>query len=262
MAEGKTEARPGVQSLARAFALLETIGRSQGGIALSDLGREVGLHTSTAFHLVRTLAQLGYVRQDAATKRYHIGRPLFLLAAAALNDVELSALVGPVLEDLVRETGETAHFSVWSGNEVTHMATREAATPLRVNEVPGTRRPAYATAVGKVLLAQLEPDRLARYLDEVALAPVTEATITDRGRLETELRTIRESGLAFDDGEYLSEVRCAAMPVRDFQARVVGAVGISGPVWRLSLSVLQGKVPAIRAAADRIGHGLGAPEPC
>lgn len=203
------------------------------------------------------MVQLGYVRQDDKSKKYHIGRPMFLLAAAALNDVELSNIVSPILLDLAGDSGETSHFAVWSGNSVAIMARKEGNSPLRVAEDPGTVRPAYATAVGKVLLADLPPHQLERYLDEVELRPFTPSTITERSRLIAELQNIRESGLAYDDAELFTEIRCAAVPVVDFRNDVVGAIGISGPVWRLSLSALHSKLPMLRAAAAQICTALG-----
>src|SRR5665213_4377127 len=98
--------RGGVQSLARAFSLLEEIARNREGIGLADLSKRVGLHNSTAFHLVKTLVLLGYARQMKDTKRYRIGRPLFALAASALDEVEMVSLATPILDELSRETGE------------------------------------------------------------------------------------------------------------------------------------------------------------
>lgn len=257
LAEAKKKEGPSIQSLARAFAILERIGQSRGGIQLSELSKAVELNNSTAFHLVKTMVQLGYVRQDEKSKKYHIGRPMFLLAAAAINDVELASIVGPILLDLAQESGETSHFAVWSGNNVAIMARKEGSSPLRLSEDPGTVRPAYATAVGKVLLARLPPRQLERYFAEVELKPFTPSTITEPDRLAAELRSIRESGLAYDDAELFTEVRCVAVPVTDFRDDVVGAIGISGPVWRLSLSTLQGKLPLLRDAAARVCAALG-----
>src|SRR4030088_2521390 len=96
--------RAGIQSLGRAFAILEEVARNRDGISLAELSKRVGLHTSTTFHLVRTMVSLGYIRQIKDGKRYRIGRPLFALAASALDEIELVSLATPVLEDLSRET--------------------------------------------------------------------------------------------------------------------------------------------------------------
>ena len=114
--------RGGVQSIGRAFAILEEIARNRDGIGLAELSKRVGLHNSTTFHLVKTMVSLGYVRQLKETKRYRIGRPLFALAASALDEKEMVSLATPVLEELSRETGESAHFSVRMGDAVVVLA--------------------------------------------------------------------------------------------------------------------------------------------
>src|SRR5262249_55032535 len=122
----------------------------------------------------------------------------------------------------------------------------------------GVVRPAYCPALGKVILAALLPDQLDRYLDRVELKPLTSKTITSAQRLRRELQDVRKTGIAFDDGEFDKEVRCAAMPVYDFSGQVIGAIGISGPIWRLSIQALQGKARNISEAARKLSEAFGA----
>jgi IclR family transcriptional regulator, KDG regulon repressor len=121
-------------------------------------------------------------------------------------------------------------------------------------------RPAYCTALGKVILAALRPEQFERYLERVELKPLTDNTITDPQRLRKEIEEVRRSGIAFDDGELNGEVRCAAMPVRDFSGQVAGAIGISGPVWRLSIQMLQSHAQSIAGAASELSRAFGAAE--
>src|ERR1041385_5767389 len=109
--------RSGVQSLSRAFAILEEVARNRDGIGLADLSKRVGLHNSTTFHLVKTMVSLGYVRQLKDSKRYRIGRPLFALAASSLDEMEMVSLATPILEELSHQTNETCHFAVQMGNQ-------------------------------------------------------------------------------------------------------------------------------------------------
>jgi DNA-binding IclR family transcriptional regulator len=102
------------------------------------------------------------------------------------------------------------------------------------------------------------PDQLDRYLERVELKPLTSKTITGAQRLRRELQDVRRTGIAFDDGEFDKEVRCAAMPVHDFSGQVIGAIGISGPVWRLSMQVLQSKARNIGDAARKLSEAFGA----
>jgi IclR family KDG regulon transcriptional repressor len=251
-------ARGGVQSIGRAFSILEEVARNRDGIGLADLSKKVGLHNSTTFHLVKTMVSLGYIRQLKDSKRYRIGRPLFALAASALDEMEMVSMATPVLDDLSRATGESSHFATRMSDAVVVMARTPGPGAFQLTDRVGVVRPAYCTALGKVILAALRPDQLDRYLERIELKPLTAKTITNAQRLRRELQEIRRTGIAIDDGEFDNEMRCAAMPVHDFSGQVVGAIGISGPVWRLSIQTLQAKARDLADAAKSLSEAFGA----
>jgi IclR family transcriptional regulator, KDG regulon repressor len=253
-----TRERTGVQSLERAFGILEEVAQHRDGISLADLSKRVGLHNSTTFHLVRTMVTLGYIRQDRETKRYHVGHMVFGLAASSLNEVELVGLATPVLEDLARDTGETSHLALRRGEDVVIAARVAGSGAFQLVDRGSGVRPAHCTALGKVLLASMPPDRFERYLASAPLDPSTPKSITDAALLKEEIERVRGAGIAYDDGEFDPEVRCVAVPVRDFTGQVAGALGISGPVWRLSLARLQEATTRVAAAAGALSHELGA----
>src|SRR6516165_10694904 len=138
--------RGGVQSIARAFAILEEVARDREGVTLADLSKRVGLHNSTAFHLVKTMVSLGYIRQLKDSKRYRIGRPFFALAAAALDEMEMVSMATPVLEQLSLETGESSHFAVSMNDSVVVLARTAGPGAFQLTERVGIRRPVYCTA--------------------------------------------------------------------------------------------------------------------
>ena len=249
--------RVGVQSLGRAFGILEEVARHREGINLADLSKRVGLHNSTTFHLVKTMVSLGYIRQEK-DKRYRVGRPLFALAASSLDEIEMVNLATPILEDLSRETGESGHFAVRMGDSVIVVARTSGPGAFQLTDRVGVVRPAHCTALGKIILAALRPDQLQRFVERVELTPSTEKSITEAALLLREIEEVRRSGIAFDDGEFNPEVRCVAVPVRDFTGNVVGALGISGPVWRLTIQALQSRSKIVQAAADRLSREFGA----
>ena len=248
----------GVQSIGRAFTILEEVARNREGIGLAELSKRVGLHNSTTFHLVKTMVSLGYLRQIKDGKRYRIGRPLFALAASALDEMEMVSMATPVLDDLARDTGESSHFAARMSDAVVVMARTPGPGAFQLADRVGVVRPAYCTALGKVILAALRPDQLDRYIERIELKSMTAKTITDPQRLRREIEEVRRAGIAFDDGEFDNEVRCAAMPVRDFSGQVVGAIGISGPVWRLSIQALQSHARILGDAARRLSEAFGA----
>jgi IclR family KDG regulon transcriptional repressor len=253
----KAKERGGIQSLERAFAILEQVALHREGIALAELCKHVGLHSSTTFHLVRTLVQLGYASQHAESKKYKIGRKLFSLAAAALDENELVARATPMVALLAERTGETSHFAIRSGDEIVIVAKSEGASMFQFVDRAGAVRPGNATALGKVLLAALTPEQLDRYLSQNELRRFTPKTIVERDAFLSDLDQARRNGIAYDDGEYSAEVRCVAVPVHDFLGRVAGAIGISGPMWRLSLQTLHEKAREVREVAAELSAELG-----
>lgn len=249
--------RGGIQSLERAFAILEEVARNREGINLADLSKNVGLHNSTTFHLVKTMQQLGYISQVRDSKRYRIGSRLFTLAAGALEENTLLALATPVLEALTAATGESAHFAIRSGNEIIVIARTAGSGMLQLVDRTGSQRPAHATALGKVLLTALADAQVRRFLGATDLRRYTAKTLVDPEVIAREIDQARRKGIAYDDGEFDEEVRCVAVPVHDFAGRIAGAVGISGAVWRLSLQALQEKARHVREAAATLSAQLG-----
>jgi IclR family KDG regulon transcriptional repressor len=256
--EAEDRQRAGVQSLGRAFAILEEVARHREGIGLAELSKLVSLHNSTTFHLAKTLVSLGYLRQEKESKRYRVGRPLFALAASALDEIEMVNVATPILEELSRQTGESSHFAVRMGDAVVVIARTSGPGAFQLTDRVGVVRPAHCTALGKIILASLRPDQLERFLERVELKPSTPKSITEIPALMREIAEIKRTGIAFDDGEFNPEVRCVAVPVTDFTGQVVGALGISGPIWRLSNQALHASAQTVQTAAGRLSAEFGA----
>ena len=252
-----TKDRGGVQSIERAFAILEEVARHRDGIRLGDLSRRVGLHTSTTFHLAKTMVSLGYLSHVRENKTFRIGRPLFTLAASAFDEVELVAIATPILQRLSAETEESSHFAVRSGDDVVMLARVAGSGAFQLADRVGAVRPAHCTSLGKILLAALDEEELRAYLTRRPPQSFTPKTVTDADRIVREIEVVRRDGIAYDDSEYNAEARCVAVAVRDFTGTVKGAIGISGPVWRLSLQALQEKSRLVRNAAERMSREFG-----
>ncbi len=249
--------RTGVQSLERAFSILTHIAQCDDGINLADLSKLVGLHTSTAFHLVRTMVELGVVRQDRTTKRYHLGRKIFSLAANASSEIDLVATATPFLEALAQKTGESSHLGLRSGNDVIVAARVAGSGAFQLVERAGGLRPAHCTGLGKVLMAALPETQFESWLQSAPLTASTPNTITEPAQLRTEIERVRQAGVAFDDAEYDAEVRCIAAPIWDFTGQVVGAIGVSGPIWRMNLQRMNELAQVIRDSAADLSRELG-----
>ena len=167
------------------------------------------------------------------------------------------ALATPVLESLSQATGEYSHFAIRSGDNIVVLARTAGSGLFQMTEKVGVVRPAHCTALGKVLIAHLEPSLLDRFLRASELRRYTAKTIVERDALLRELSEVYRTGVGFDDGEFDAEGRCVAAPVRDFTGRVMGAIGISGPIWRLSLPAIKAKAQQVREAANVISLAFG-----
>jgi DNA-binding IclR family transcriptional regulator len=246
-----------IQSLDRAFSVLEEVARHRGGITLSELSRELGLHTSTLYHVTRTLVSLGYLRTGPDDKRYRMGRGIFQLASACLDEAEICATATPYLEKLAEATGEASHYAIWERRKALILVRHAGPNALQINERAGTLRPVYCTAIGKALLSGLEPDRYEDHTRDIDFAPYTPSTLKDAQELRLQVEKARRDGIAFDDCEFNAEVRCMAATVRDFTGKVVGAIGFSGPVWRTSLTDMAEYTSITRSIAAELSEQFG-----
>jgi len=197
------------------------------------------------------------VRQLKDSKRYRIGRPLFALAASALDEVEMTSLATPILEQLSRDTGEAAHFSVRMSDAVVVLARTSGPGAFQLTDRVGLMRPAHCTALGKVMLAAMAREQFDRFVARAEFKAYTSNSITSVEQLRREIASVRRAGMAIDDGEFDPELRCVAIAVRDFSGQVIGAIGISGPVWRLSIEALQKRARAVRIAAEALSAEFG-----
>lgn len=255
--EIKPEREGRIQSLERAFSVLEEVARHRDGVTLSQISRSVGLHTSTLYHVTRTLVALGYLRTGPDDKRYRVGRGIFQLASACLDEAEICDTVEPFLDRLAQATGEATHYAIWERGSALILTRRSGPNALQISERAGTLRPLYCTAIGKALLSGLPPEAFEEHLARIVFEPLTPSTLKDAQALRLQIETVRRDGIAFDDCEFNAEVRCMAAPVRDFRGRVVGAVGFSGPVWRTSLGAMADHIATTRRIAAEISDRFG-----
>jgi DNA-binding IclR family transcriptional regulator len=247
----------GVQSIHRAIAILQSVAHAREGIGLAELSKEVGLHTSTTFHIAKTMVMLGLMRQEQQGKRYRVGPRLFSLASGALDELELLDYAAPFLASLAEQTGENSHIAVSSGKEVVIIGKCDGAASIRIAERIGSVRPSHATAIGKVLMSALACDEIDKLLANMSLTPITPKTIVDPDQLKAAICEAGAQGISFDDGEFDPDVRCLAAPVFDFRSCIIAAIGISAPVWRLGLGRVGDISAQVKKAAGNLSAQLG-----
>ncbi|GAA5198400.1 allantoin degradation transcriptional regulator AllR [Rugosimonospora acidiphila] len=242
----------GVQSLDRAFQLLELLADAGGAMRLAELETATGLPLPTIHRLIRSLMHNGYVRQEPS-RRYALGPRLIRLGETAGRT--LGSWTGRQhLAELVDQIGETANMAVLEGDAVVYVAQVPSAHSMRMFTEVGRRVSAHCTGVGKALLSQLRDDQVRALLRRTGMAAQTARTHTDPEVLLGELGEIREQGWALDDAEQEIGVRCVAVPVKG--APMLAAISVSGPSGRITLSRVAEIAPLLQAVAVRLGEEL------
>lgn len=235
----------GVQSLDRAFELLELMAANGGEVALSQLAAASGLPVPTIHRIVRTLVASGYVLQ-LPSRRYALGPRLIGLGESASRTVE--AWASPHLLALAEATGETANLAMLDGDMVVYVAQAPSSRhTMRMFTEVGRRVYAHCTGVGKALLAQLPEDEVRGLVDRAGMPARTDHTITEVDGLLAELDRVRRRGYAVDDGEQEPGVRCVAVAVPGSPR---SALSVSGPASRVTPEAVENVVPVLRSAAD------------
>lgn len=241
----------GVQSLERAFDLLERMADAGGEVGLSELSASSGLPLPTIHRLMRTLVACGYVRQQS-NRRYALGPRLIRLGESASR--LLGTWARPYLARLVEETGETANMALLDGDEIVYVAQVPSKHSMRMFTEVGRRVLPHSTGVGKALLAHIPPDDVRALLARTGMPATTDKTITTPDGFLRALEVVRGAGYAVDDNEQEIGVRCLAVPIPN--SPTAAAISISGPAGRLTESATARIVPVLQEVARDLSDVL------
>jgi IclR family KDG regulon transcriptional repressor len=250
-----------VQSIERVAKILELVGQNSQGMGIRDLSSVLKLPKGTVHRLLSSLAYMGYIRQDAATKNYFLGFKLLELGNLVTTQLDIVKIAKPRLKNLAEKSGETVHMATLENNEIVYidkLETEQNTGSLKMASRVGSRNPAYSCAVGKMLLAFSPQDVLKRIIQETTFAKRTSNTITDPDQLMEHLKIVKNQGYAIDDEENELGIRCVAAPVLDADGKPVSAVSISGPAFRVTKRLVQDILKKeVKSAASEISHLLG-----
>ena len=247
-----------IQAIERAVAILNAFTAEDPELGVTDLAERLGLHKSTIHRFLVNLEAAGLVERDRHTSRYRLGLRIFELGGLVLQQMNLWDEALPFLEGLVHDTGETGHLAVLDGGEAVYIEKVEARRALRIPSAIGRGYPAHATSLGKILLAHLEPDALDALVVERGLPRCAPNTITEPSALNTELERIRVQGYAVDDEEYEDGLRCIGAPIVGHTGHVVAAIGIGGPVTRVTRQRVDELAGLVMSAAAALSRRMGA----
>jgi IclR family pca regulon transcriptional regulator len=244
-----------VQSLARGLSVIRAFQTGSAELTLSEVARRTGLTRAAARRFLLTLVDLGYARFDG--RLFSLSPRVLELGYAYLSSLTLPDIAEPHLEWLVGEVGESSSMSVLDGDDVVYVARVPTSRIMTVAINVGTRFPAYATSMGRVLLADLEPGGLDARLARAELRPLTDHTVVDPDALRTTIARVRDQGWAMVDQELEAGLRSIAAPVRGRDGSALAAVNVSAHVSRISKdSARRRLLPALLEAVRRIEADL------
>ncbi len=247
-----------LNTLANGLEVLEVlVGRE---LTLRELAESVELPRQTVYRIVYTLMETGWVDRDIATDAYRLSPNLWSLGTRSFGHDELRKAFAPDVRSLSEEWGETVHLAVYDRGHVVYIGKEEGTHPIRSYTELGGRSPAYCVATGKVLLAAqgvLEWDRVVKS----GLEKYTEATITSRANLISELEKVRAEGFAVNQGEWREGVGGIAVPILSPAGETIAGMGFSGPSDRILPrleELLEGLRKSAQAGMARLGGKYGA----
>jgi IclR family transcriptional regulator, pca regulon regulatory protein len=243
-----------VQSLERGLAVIRALSGPEPQ-TLSDVSRSTNLTRATARRFLLTLQRLGYVRQQWG--RFALTPQVLELGHAYLSGLTLPEIARPHLARLVDQVHESSSVSVLDGADVVYVARVATRRIMTVSITVGTRFPAHATSMGRVLLAGLDAGERARALADVPLTALTPSTIASPEALEAELERVAAQGYALVDQELEVGLRSIAVPIRDPSGRVAAAVNLSVHAATMApAEMLEHLLPPLRDTAAAIERDL------
>lgn len=244
------------QTVRRVFVVLEALAASAEPRRVSDLAAQLGLAKPVVHRALTALVALGYATQDLATFRYAATLKLYEVGRRLVAESNLHTATAEAMRELAESSGESVALGSCDHGEMVFLASAEGSQALKATAPIGSRSPALETAIGKAILAFQGPEALDQALAHAKR--MTRTSITTRARAEAELRNVRRTGHAIDDGEFHESIGAVASPVRDASDNVVAAICVWGARDRILGEARERIVGLVVEAASRVSRRLGA----
>ena len=244
-----------VKSVSCAFEMLEVLTEYQNGISLAQLANRFGLNRNKAFRLLSTLCETGLVERDAESHLYRLGACSVVLGQKFLMNSSVVSFAHPIIEQLARKHGEAVYMSVLKDNEVLFLDMVDCNQQVKATPFLGKRFPFFTNAAGKVLKAIESRDVLDRVFKRRANS---KATTPDMSHLASELEEIRSKGVAVDSNGLGDGVSSVAVAVKDYAGKVVCAITLIGPSFRILSERLENEIiPSLKEGAEILSGRFG-----
>lgn len=246
-----------IQSVERAFHILDCFTGSISELGITDISRQMGLGKSTIYGLVNTLVQEGYLEQNPENKCYRLGIKLFEMGCIVQERMDIREIAKPYLKELSSCFKMTVHMGLYKDYEVVYIDKVDAPDTRIVYSQVGKRAPMYCTGIGKAVLAELEQPEIEFLLEGQKRESLTSHTLTEKDDIIRELEEIRQRGYAIDNEEVELGLKCVASAIYDYQGKPAAAISISSSAVRMTEEQIEEVSRKLKKAAADISRKLG-----
>lgn len=249
-----------IQSVQHALQLFEVFRTNydKDEFGVTELSKTLGLHKNNVFRLLATLSACGYIEQNPFTENYRLGIGIFNLGQKFITKLGFLRLARPFMEKIVQEIGESVYIGILREGNVIYLDLVEADHPVRIVSRVGKDVPAYCTSIGKVQLAYSSEDEINKMYMGARLKKYTDFTITSLPELKKHLKEVSVNDYAVDNQEFERDVRCIAVPIKDYLRTPVAAISVAGPCYRMPDDRLLDEIlPIARKYSREISKRLG-----
>lgn len=255
MSDAEDTGEKQISAVSRTIRVLEILSRHK-TINLENLARETDLPKATLLRFLGTLTNLGYVYRDVYDQ-YSLTLKMFSVGSHSLEHLDLLRVARPVAEGLAEKLGETVHMGILEDEAAIYVLKVESKYTIRMHSRVGKTIPLYCTAIGKMLLSDLESPEREAVISRIKLVPFTPHTLKNPAALQRELAEIREKGWSMDRQEHEEGVSCICAPVRDYTGKAIAALSVSWPMFRYDAAAEETYIDAIKKAGSEISGLLG-----
>ena len=214
-----------VQSIQRAFDILEVLATERDGMGVTQLGEKLDLHKSTVHRLLNTMMSLGYIDKKPITGVYCLGMKFVELASLYLGSVELKAEANYYIREYIDRIGLPIQMAILSDGEALYIEKVEQSNSIRIYAEIGRRVPIHCSSVGKALVFDYSDEEIAEMYKDRPMEKFTEHTMTNIADLIADINLARERGWSYNRGEFEADVKSVAAPIYDYRGVIIAAIG-------------------------------------
>ncbi len=225
--------------------------------SIEEISKNVNISPQQALKIIDVLVNRGYLNFNKKKKTYSLGIRNFEVGYSYLTHMDIRKIAKPYLQELGEKYKENIYLAIRSGYEIVYIDAYEIDRPVLVKSRVGKLLPMYASASGKIHLADMDEEELEDFFKHVKLIPFTKNTIVDKEVLKKHIQQVKEKGYAIDDEEWEEEVRCLSVPVKDYTGKVSAGITMSAPSYRLNMEKIEEIKDDFLNTAKKLSEKLG-----